>query len=447
MAATVPAEDLARRARSFDAKWIGAQRWFRAKTRRIARVTPQDAAELDTNAWLLVLGVAYEDGGEDVYLAPAVADGASLREPQDGDGLWPALVRRIVNGGLLEGAAGRFAFEPTPALGELLPGGEGEAADLAERTLAVEQSNSSAILGDRLFVKLYRQLEAGTNPEVEISAFLTAVGFPHAPRLAGAVTYLPPVGESCAAAMLQSVVASSGDAWTWALDRLAAGAEGSAEVVAAGTQIGGITAELHAALASRSDAPGFPDRLATLEELDAWRASAEAQLQSAIEALTGDQRLKLEGLAPAIADRLAAIQEADTARVTRIHGDYHLGQLLRTEAGFAVIDFEGEPARPLAERRQPASPLRDVAGMLRSFDYAARSAQRAGAAAADLDPDAWLVDARAAFLTGYGTLPTGGEQLLGAFEIEKACYEVRYEANMRPEWTWLPLAALERLVG
>jgi trehalose synthase-fused probable maltokinase len=445
MAPTVRAEPLARRARSFDAGWMAGQRWFRAKTRPIADVTPRDAARVDGSGWLLVLGVAYVDGGEDRYLAPAVADGPDLREPRDGDGLWRALVRRILAGGLLEGEGGQFGFEATPALAELLPGGDAEAGRLDERALAVEQSNSSAVLGDRLFLKLYRLLEAGTNPEVEVSAFLTAAGFAHAPALAGAISYLPEVGEACAAAMLQALLPARGDAWRWALGGLVAGPDAAAEVVAGVAKIGGVTAQLHGALASRPEAPGFPARLATLDELAVWRASAEAQLQGAIEVLNADQRLRLEALAPAIADRLAAIQSADTARVTRIHGDYHLGQLLRTEAGFAVIDFEGEPARPLSDRRLPASPLRDVAGMLRSLDYAARSAQRAGAAG--FDPDAWLADARAAFLSGYGALPAGGEGLLAAFELEKACYEVRYEANNRPEWTWLPLAALERLVA
>ena len=446
MAPTVPADLLARRARSLDAGWIAGQRWFRAKTRRVEAVSPRDAAELGAGSgWLLVLGVAYVDGGEDRYLVPAVADGQSLREPRDGEGLWRALVARIAAGGVLPAVLGRFGFEATPALAELLPGGADEAGRLDERVQAVEQSNSSAVLGDRLFLKVYRLLEPGTNPEVEVSAFLTAVGFRHAPALAGAITYLPNEGEPCAAGILQAFLPARGDGWRRVLGRLAAGPEGAAEALADASQIGLITAEMHAALASRPDAPGFPARLATLEELAAWRASAEAQLEGAVEALAGDARARLEALAPAIAQRLATIQDADTARATRIHGDYHLGQLLRTERDFAVIDFEGEPARPLAERRLPASPLRDVAGMLRSLDYAARTAQRDGAI--DFEPDAWLSEARDAFLSGYGGLPPGGEGLLAAFELEKACYEVRYEANNRPEWVWLPLAALERLLA
>lgn len=446
MAPTVPADRLAVRARALDAGWIAGQRWFRAKTRRVESVTPRDAAQLgDGNGWLLVLGVRYAGGGEERYLVPAVSDGSRLREPRDGDGLWRALVARIAGGGVLPAERGRFGFEATPALAALLPGGADEAGGLEERVQAVEQSNSSAVVGDRLFLKIYRLLEPGTNPEVEVSAFLTAVGFPHAPALAGAITYLPAEGEPCAAGMLQAFLPARGDGWGWILGRLAAGPGGAAQAVADTERIGAITAELHAALASHPDAPGFPARLATLDELAAWRASAEGQRTGAIEALTGEARARLEAVAPRIAERLAAIQDADTARATRIHGDYHLGQLLRTERGFAVIDFEGEPARPLAERRQPASPLRDVAGMLRSLDYAARMAQRGGAI--DFEPDAWLTGARAAFLSAYGGLPPGGEGLLAAFELEKACYEVRYEANNRPEWTWLPLAALERLVA
>jgi maltokinase len=154
-------------------------------------------------------------------------------------------------------------------------------------------------------------------------------------------------------------------------------------------------------------------------------------------------RPRLAGLAPRIKAGLAVIGAARTARVSRIHGDYHLGQLLRTETGFTVIDFEGEPARTLAERRAAASPLRDLAGMLRSLDYAAHAAN-----AEDSAPDErrqWLDTARAAFLEGYGRVRPDEALLLAAFELEKACYEVVYEANNRPDWTWLPLGALERL--
>jgi predicted trehalose synthase len=151
-------------------------------------------------------------------------------------------------------------------------------------------------------------------------------------------------------------------------------------------------------------------------------------------------------MAPTIAARFADAfgSAGDAARVTRIHGDYHLGQLLaRDDGGFSVIDFEGEPARPLAERRVPSSPLRDVAGMLRSLDYAASTAERAGA----LDAGLWLAHARDAFLVAYGRIGAEESRVLAAFELEKAVYEVRYEASNRPNWLWLPMAAVTRLLG
>jgi 1,4-alpha-glucan branching enzyme len=163
-----------------------------------------------------------------------------------------------------------------------------------------------------------------------------------------------------------------------------------------------------------------------------------------VSAAGGDDHGRLVAVAPAVRARFADTFGAATgaARASRIHGDYHLGQLLaRTDTGLSVIDFEGEPARPLAERRLPGSPLRDVAGMLRSLDYAARTVERSG----HLDADAWLPEGRGAFLDAYGRVDASDAALLTAFELEKACYEVRYEAANRPAWVWLPMAAVERL--
>jgi maltokinase len=220
---------------------------------------------------------------------------------------------------------------------------------------------------------------------------------------------------------------------------LAALAADSASAIRMAGEIGTLTRRLHAALASRPDDPDFPARRATAEEAAAWQESAQRQLQLALTSLAVDARAQLADLAPRIAVTFtdAHSTAAGRARVSRIHGDYHLGQLLaRDDGGYAVIDFEGEPARPLAERRRPGSPLRDVAGMLRSLDYAARTAH------AD---QAWLPRARTAFLDGYGGIDPGDARLLDAFELEKACYEVRYEASNRPDWLWLPMAAVARL--
>jgi maltose alpha-D-glucosyltransferase/alpha-amylase len=421
-------------------EWLAAQRWFRSKHRPIASVGEHDRAPAGPAA-LIVLEVAYADGGTaDHYLLPTV-DG---REPADGDGAWSWLVRAMADGAELRGRRGRFTCSPTAALADLLPSAREAAAVLGERRLRVEQSNTSVVLDDRLILKLYRLLERGVNPDLEVSAFLTNAGFADTPAVAGAMTWLPDDDEPAAAAMLQAFVPSTGDAWSAMGAAFAADPESAVDMAA---RIGKVTARMHAALASHPTDPAFPARAATVVETAAWRASAERQLALAVSSVDGAAHERMAAIAPAVTARLADAFGSPTsgARATRIHGDYHLGQLLaRTDGGFSVIDFEGEPARSIDERRAPSSPLRDVAGMLRSLDYAARSAERRSPA---FDGEAWLAAARAAFAGTAGASGPDVAGLLAAFELEKACYEVRYEASNRPDWLWLPLAAVERLSG
>ena len=399
---------------------LRSARWFRAKQRPIAAVAEIDRAPLADGA-LVVLEVAFADGGSSQrYL---VTEGAEV---------WTSLVRVIVAGDVLRGTHGAFVSTTTDAAGF-----EGS---LDARPLGVEQSNTSVVIGERLILKLYRLLEPGENPDLEISAFLTDAGFADTPALAGSMVYRAPEGWTAATAMLQEFVPSSGDAWSAMLNALATRPPAGLEMA---RSIGRVTAALHTALASRPEDPAFPSRPARAAETAAWRASAERELAQAVTAVSGDAHDRLVELAPMVRARFADTFGAATgdASVTRVHGDYHLGQLLaRPDGGFSVVDFEGEPARPLAERREPSSPLRDVAGMLRSLDYAARTAARSSG----LDPEPWLADARSVFLDGYGPADAA---LLAAFELEKACYEVRYEAGNRPDWLWLPLAAVERLAG
>ena len=420
------------------APWLLAQRWFRSKQRPIASVTEHDRAQLGSAA-LAVLEVAYSDGGEpDLYLVPSV-DG---REPRDGEGAWTAIVRAIADGAVLRGRRSRFSCTRTPWLEELLPSASVSAAALRERRLGVEQSNTSVVLDDRLILKLYRLLEPGVNPDLEVSLFLADVGFADTPATAGSMTWSLDAGEPSAAAMLQAFVPSTGDAWAAMLACLSADPGRAVDMVG---RIGEVTARMHAALGSRPADPAFPSRAASVAETAAWRASAERQLTLAVSAVAGDAHGRMVAIAPAVTARFADTFGSATgeARVTRVHGDYHLGQLLaRTDGGFSVIDFEGEPVRPLQERRAPSSPLRDVAGMLRSLDYAARTAERTSAA---FDAEGWLAAARSAFIGAYGGIGPAALGLLEAFELEKACYEVRYEASNRPAWLWLPLAAVERL--
>jgi trehalose synthase-fused probable maltokinase len=431
--------------------WLAGARWFRSKRRAIAGLRGIDAAPLvDDRAWLLILGVGYADGGEDRYVVPLVADGDDVREPRDGEGTWRAIAVRVGRGVTLQGVRGGvFSYEPTRALAGIVGGDPAAVMEsLGERRLGVEQSNTSVVIGDRLILKLYRLLEDGINPEVEVSAFLTAAGFHQAPALVGSVTYRATAGDAAdgvsALAMLQELVPAASDGWAWALACLADHG-GAGAFTAGAARIGEITAAMHAALASRPEQRGFEVRIAGAGDETAWRASAGRQLELALESLDGPDRARLEALAPDLRLRIGALEAAGQGRVSRVHGDYHLGQLLRRHDGdFSVIDFEGEPARPLGERRLPGSPLRDVAGMLRSFDYAARTAARYGGGTI-VAADAWAAGARAAFLGAYGPLTPGEVAALAVFELEKACYEVRYEANNRPDWTWLPLDALERL--
>jgi trehalose synthase-fused probable maltokinase len=415
---------------------LRAQRWFRAKQRPIAAVTEVDRAALDVRIALVVLEVAYADGGApDRYLRPLVDD----REPADGDGAWRTLAARMLAGGALQAAHGRFVATPGDVVRTPVD-------DLAERRLTVEQSNTSVVLGERLILKVYRLLEPGDNPDVEVSAFLSDAGFADTPTVVGALEYVDGIGLRSAAAMLQAFVPSRGDAWAAILEALATDPD-MATLLA--SEVGELTRRLHATLASRPDAAHFPARTATVAEAIEWRASAERQLAQAVDAVSGETHDRLVALAPRMTARFADTFGAASgeARVTRIHGDYHLGQLLaRVDGGFSVIDFEGEPARSLTERSQPGSPLRDVAGMLRSLDYAARTAE-AGAHAIGFEADAWLRTARDAFLDAYGGIGTEEQGLLDAFELEKACYEIRYEASNRPDWLWLPVGAVERLVA
>ena len=417
-----------------DAAWLVSRRWFRAKHRPIERIVVADGASVDTRTELRIVEVTYGDGGpSDCYLVPTV----EAREPEDEEGAWRAIVGAMAAGAHLRAARGRFAATHTDAL-EALAG-----PPLTERRLGVEQSNTSVRIGDRLILKLYRLLEPGLNPDLEIGVFLADVGFEDTPALAGSMTWEPDDGEPAAAAMLQAFVPSTGDAWAAMLDAIAADAVRSFELA---RRLGELTRRLHRALASRPSAE-FPARPTTVEESSRWRASAERQLAQAVAAVSGEAHARMVALGPAVRARFADAFGAASgyARVTRIHGDLHLGQVLaRTDGGFSVIDFEGEPARPLAERRAPSSPVRDVAGMLRSLDYAARTAGRNWRG---FDADGWLVEARAAFLAGYGDIGPEDGPLLDAFELEKACYEVRYEAGNRPDWVWLPLAAIERLAA
>jgi maltose alpha-D-glucosyltransferase/alpha-amylase len=292
-------------------------------------------------------------------------------------------------------------------------------------------------------MKVFRRLTEGNNPEEEITRFLTeCTGFRGSPRLAGALAYDAGTGTPATVAVVQEFIADGVDGWRWMLDRLAAGDP----TLDALRRLGGTTAGLHRALATPAGDPAFDPEPATPADVAAWAEAVGRQVALAREAAPAHAW-------PDVGDSLAAAGGlgglVGTDRI-RHHGDFHLGQVLRVNArdAFVIIDFEGEPLRPLAERRRKHSPLRDVAGMLRSLAYAAETARAADAARGARLQD-WERAARAAFVQGYldaarpaAFLP-GDEQAfhraVAVFELEKAAYEVVYEADHRPDWIDIPL--------
>jgi trehalose synthase-fused probable maltokinase len=456
--------------RSDLARFLTRQRWFAAKARGVGTLEMLDWAALDPEAPLLLLLLAVD--GDRYYVPVAVAaearpDAALARrgaevvvDAHDHARFGPRLLEAIAAGRTLSGRTGRFGFRSTP--GWAFP------PDLHARPgrrLTGEQSNTCVALGD-LVLKSVRRPPPGLNPDLEITRFLTTrTAFRQVPQLAGWIEYAG-AGEPATLAMLQEFVPNSGDGWTHVVSALAgrggAFAQEPDPLLDDIRRLGAITAGLHAALASDDrDAAFRPEPIGGADVArwagDITRELAAPDLRQRLGDDPGD-------VADAVARALAALEGLAHATVKiRIHGDFHLGQALKTPDGFVIIDFEGEPARPLSERRLKQSALRDVAGMLRSLDYAAHAValgrpeeQRATALVA---LTAWEERARHAFLAGYRSVlarcpvplaPGAAETLRSAcapFELQKACYELRYEMNNRPDWVAIPLAGIRRILG
>ena len=340
-----------------------------------------------------------------------------------------------------------------------------------------EQSNSSIILNEEAILKLYRKLEPGIQPDVEVTRFLTVDrAFPHVPVLLGTIRFEDESGTTIAG-MLQEFVRGAVDGWKHALASsrayfAAAGAgEADPPFSEESNQLGVVTRAMHEALASGHAGTDFDMRAASADDVRRWTDGALRTVRRALAAL--DRALEQKTLprghrdqAAAIArdaDRwassvgaIAAAVREDAGANTRTHGDYHLGQIIRSAAAqFLVIDFEGEPARPLDERRARQSPLRDVEGMLRSFAYAAaEGAKSAPEKVAAVRAERWEKNARESFLRGYFDSPAGESaallprsrdniaRLLRLFETEKVFYELQYELDHRPDWVWIPLRGI-----
>ena len=437
--------------------WLPSQRWFGGKGRAISGVTVHLEVALpaddDADVRLVLVEVASEDGGTDVYqlLLGRHAQLPERLEPRrigevDGVALYDAvydpaaaagLLARLVEGGELDGV--RF----TSASDSL-------STDRSSRVMGAEQSNTSLVYGEDYILKLFRRLQPGTNPDLEVTRALADAGSPHvAPPLAWLETDVD--GQATTLGMMQCFLRHASDGWSMATtsvrDLFAEGDLHADEVggdfAGEAERLGQATAEVHLLMART-----LPSR--TVGPRDSMAAAA--QLVSRLEhALT-----VVPDLAPyadAIKNAYALVgADHGTVDVQRIHGDYHLGQVLRTQDGWVLLDFEGEPARPLSERTALMSPLRDVAGMLRSFDYAARHllAERGTDPQLTYRANEWAERNRQAFCDGYaraaGRDPREQRPLLRAFELDKAVYEVLYEARNRPSWLPIPLGSIERLV-
>ncbi|MDQ4129713.1 MAG: putative maltokinase, partial [Actinomycetota bacterium] len=526
------------------AEILGARRWFGGKARHLQHVSIVESIPITSDGdtcYLLLLQVTYRDGEEERYVLPVAfaeeqyaervvsdipaAVLARLRAPTadgraDSGVLFDALWKREFAASLLElvarrrrvaGSTGELQARPTRAFRDL----RGEGA-LEPSVMRAEQSNTSLAYGNRFVLKLFRRLQEGVNPDLEIGRFLTErTDFRNTPPVAGSIEFRPGRGgEPLTVAILQGFVPNEGDAWSYTLDVLgryyeramsetAAQVEERLEVpqrsladlagldlppdahdlvgpyLSSAELLGQRTAELHLALASNREEPAFaPEPFTTLYQRSLYQSMRTLArrtfqlMRRRLRVLGEEERASAERLLKREDFVVERFQELTTAKVLasriRIHGDYHLGQVLNTGRDFVIIDFEGEPARPLGERRLKRSVLRDVAGMLRSFDYAAyaglfeqieRGLVAPGGHAAELErwTRYWHTWVSATFLRAYlaaigqvSLVPRDQDMLrllLDVYLLEKAIYELGYELNNRPGWVRIPLQGVLRLIG
>jgi trehalose synthase-fused probable maltokinase len=319
------------------------------------------------------------------------------------------------------------------------------------RPVGVEQSNSSIVFDDSLILKAFRRVEPGENPELELLRFLSARGFPNIAPLAGWYDFEGRLVDATLG-ILQEFLDGARDGWELVLDELATDPDALLERVRA---LGEVTGELHTVLGSEASDPAFSPGEPSTESLSILTANVDEQIERVFMELPETPATEpILGRGQDVRERLQLLSHIGAGgKVIRTHGDLHLGQTMLTpDRGWAILDFEGEPARSLPERRLKRSPLRDVAGMLRSFSYAAAGSQILRGVT---PPEDWEDRAREAFLEGYraavepSLLPPGQhatDQLLTVFELEKVVYELRYELNNRPDWVAIPVAGIVRLL-
>ena len=499
-------------------RYVAAQRWFAAKGATIKCVAFADGGEWKTahGNWLLALfnvetdlgtdpsapsnitpyfmplSIVYEDSDETRMqkLQPGViarvrrqAAVGVVADSASDENFCMSLVEAIGAGGQMETEGGVVQFTSTSVYGPLI---EDAGGDLSLGPQRAQGTNTTLRLGEKIFLKLYRRLHAGMSPELEIGRYLTdVVHFPNIVPVAGAVEYRSNDGTLYTLALLQAFVMNQGDGWEYTTNYLnrfledrRANAVPPEDVhgpyIALVKMLAQRTAELHVALASSSDDPAFRPETITSGDLRNWVHRVQDDSRETLDLVSRPEELP-EGLR-ADAIQLAEVRTNFERRVAaegnrlvagglkiRHHGDYHLGQVLLKRNDFVIVDFEGEPARPLEERRAKHSPLRDVAGMFRSFAYARQTALRQCSVTSSEDCSkwepllaSWEQETRETFLRVYDEIAlaaglyTSLEQvrpLLALFEIEKALYELRYELRNRPDWASIPLRSLIAFSG
>ena len=477
--------------------WLPLQRWFGGKSRAIDRVEVEDLFWLSFEpvcCALLVVEVRYAEAGtggrersgdERYALVVGIYDDArggstigtiewqpGLRAVEaGGDGpAVTAVLHGFLTGELLRGArGGLLTYADATHLAKLAvaPSGGGPPAVVP---VGLEQSNTSIRLGSSHVFKLFRKLDEGENPQLEIGRFLAGTNFRSAPKLEGSLTYRAPDGRTATLGLLEDWIANGGDGWSHVIkqfEQAARQGSGLEKLAQDMFLLGTTTADFHAALASDPSSEAFAPEPVTPADVHLWRAGLLAQADRAMALIEqhhtrwSDEAAELgRSLLRGRVDVSQPVPGGDLGLgqaflKIRVHGDYHLGQTLKTAKGFALIDFEGEPARSLQDRRRKQCALKDVAGMMRSFEYATQTVvERMGSA-----PGAPLSasELRAAFVEGYlGRARTCGATFLPSapdtvaswirfFELEKALYEVEYEVNNRPAWVHIPLRGITRI--
>jgi maltokinase len=443
------------------AEWLLGRRWFGSKARDVAQIHVLDVVALVDGPPALsaaLIEARFPGGTHDVYqlLLATHDDGPAADDAIVGevggfdvyDAFADAEACDLLGGLLRTGA--EVHGERARVEFHWLEGVEPPRPGAAVRSIGAEQSNTSIVFDDALVLKAFRRVEAGTNPELEMLRFLSGHGFAHIAELGGWYQY---EGELMDATfgVVQRYVPGAWDGWELALDELGADPE---RFIARLRDLGAVIGEMHSVLASDATDPAFAPEEPSDESLSLLTATIDEEIERVFLEMPELESMEaIAGRGAEVRDRLQLMSHVGArGKLIRHHGDLHLGQTMLAADGWVILDFEGEPARPLLERRRKRSPLRDVAGMLRSFAYAASASELQRNRAA---PAGWEDRAREAFLSGYfetvdpvlmppGEAPT--RTLLSIFELEKAVYELRYELNNRPDWVGIPVAGIARLL-